>query len=1152
MASAALQQGLQGVGVNVSNMGGMGGESHFFEESMNPMKVQEYLSRSKEQDKLKGMKWLLAMMSKGKDVSDFFSDVVKNVVVRSVEVKKMVYIYLVHYADASPTCRELALLSINSFQKDLAASNQLIRALALRVMTSIRVPDIIQIQLLAVRKCASDSSPYVRKCAANAVPKIYMLDPDRGMELAQLLEKLLSDGSTMVLGSAVAAYNEVCPAQYELLHPAFRKLCHLLADVDEWGQILMLSVLSRYARVQFLDPDRGGASSSSAANDGLPLLQHRQAPSSSRSSRAAAAPASKSTRRVVKKAFYSDEEDESTEEELDLGISQPEVGSVFTSADADVLSRLDPDHRLLLRMSLPLLKSRNTGVVLAVCTLHYHCGVLEGGVGAQLAKAMIRILRSRREIQYAVLRSIIPIVTSRPSMFRPFLCEFFVKAVDPPYVSLAKLEIMTRLISSDNCDTVLREFQGYVRAADKTFVCAAARAVGRVADAQPQAAPRCLQGLLALIMSSKTKEVVGEAVIVVRHLLQQDEQPEVDRGPIIRTLVRKLLQSMFPDVAQPNQTAAQACTPISQPQAQASVIWMAAEHANSPCLKAVAPDLLRLLASAFITSDVLVRMQILNLATKMTLLRPEDASVDSVASYVLELASFDPNHNVRDQARFMIAMLGMASSDGADVDTAALVALRAKAPSIMLRSKLPPLSVSTDAAVVGGSSGSHFFDVASMSSLVGYRMPCYVDLPPWSTTEPNPTIRDPPAATLQQPEQAADGEREFYENEDASSTSSYSSSSSSGSSSSSSSSGETESDSDVSSGSESESIGSDGGGDATSTGESSSGSSGEVSSQLSESEKESDGEGIGLLPNAEKERLTSYGASHISNSNVSSLIGELSLEGMSTPPRRAELGRIGSASSETPPASIADEAIYASYAVVLMNPDHAGGMAVNAAFARGPGAAVAQGTQQELLITLTNCRDDRVPIRRIKAMPPRDGTLLIGWKEVQQLAPAETVQVNLRVDLGGRSKEVRFELRTDKGSFMATLTPPQVELLRPQSIAEDAFVSHVQRLSGSATSCDFVLPEGRAVNTREICTRILKTAHLTELNFGGLQHALLRFAGVSLAGSQTDKVFVILESDGPAAAADWASGKITVCSDNPLLPPLLLGDLKRGIELASR
>ena len=70
-----------------------------------------------EADKLKGIKHLLALLSQGGDISDFFPDVVKNVSVTSVEVKKLVYIYLVHYADHDKTCRELALLSVNSFQK---------------------------------------------------------------------------------------------------------------------------------------------------------------------------------------------------------------------------------------------------------------------------------------------------------------------------------------------------------------------------------------------------------------------------------------------------------------------------------------------------------------------------------------------------------------------------------------------------------------------------------------------------------------------------------------------------------------------------------------------------------------------------------------------------------------------------------------------------------------------------------------------------------------------------------------------------------------------------------------------------------------------------------------------------------------------------
>jgi hypothetical protein len=76
--------------------------------------------------------------------------------VKTVELKKLVYTYLVHYADANPSCRELALLAISSYQRDLGDSNQLIRALALRVLCSIRVREIVQIQILSVKKASSD------------------------------------------------------------------------------------------------------------------------------------------------------------------------------------------------------------------------------------------------------------------------------------------------------------------------------------------------------------------------------------------------------------------------------------------------------------------------------------------------------------------------------------------------------------------------------------------------------------------------------------------------------------------------------------------------------------------------------------------------------------------------------------------------------------------------------------------------------------------------------------------------------------------------------------------------------------------------------------------------------------------------------------
>ena len=78
--------------------------------------------------------------------------------------------YLVHYAELEP---DSALLAINSFQKDLGAASQYIRASALRVLSSIRVKIIVQIIVLAIQKCVKDTSPYVRKTAAHAISKVY-------------------------------------------------------------------------------------------------------------------------------------------------------------------------------------------------------------------------------------------------------------------------------------------------------------------------------------------------------------------------------------------------------------------------------------------------------------------------------------------------------------------------------------------------------------------------------------------------------------------------------------------------------------------------------------------------------------------------------------------------------------------------------------------------------------------------------------------------------------------------------------------------------------------------------------------------------------------------------------------------------------------
>jgi AP-3 complex subunit beta len=112
----------------------------------------------------------IQLISKGRNVSEYFAQVVKNVASQNFEIRKLVYIYLLRYAEQEP---DLALLSINTFQKDLTDPSPLIRAMALRVLSGIKVPMIGSLVVLAIKKCAADISPYVRKGAALAIPKCY-------------------------------------------------------------------------------------------------------------------------------------------------------------------------------------------------------------------------------------------------------------------------------------------------------------------------------------------------------------------------------------------------------------------------------------------------------------------------------------------------------------------------------------------------------------------------------------------------------------------------------------------------------------------------------------------------------------------------------------------------------------------------------------------------------------------------------------------------------------------------------------------------------------------------------------------------------------------------------------------------------------------
>ncbi|KAJ7274492.1 adaptin N terminal region-domain-containing protein [Mycena haematopus] len=227
------------------------GSSLYLEPDDKGKNIRKQLDSSSDREKLDAMKRLVALISKGRNVSEYFAQVVKNVASQNLEIRKLVYIYLLRYAEHEP---DLALLSINTFQKDLTDSNPLIRAMALRVLSGIKVPMIGSIVVLAIKKCAADMSPYVRKAAALAIPKCYDLDSTHLPALIEIISSLLRDRSPLSIGSVAVAFESVCPTRLDMLHQQYRRLCRILVDVDEWGQVDLLNLLLRYARMMLPRP----------------------------------------------------------------------------------------------------------------------------------------------------------------------------------------------------------------------------------------------------------------------------------------------------------------------------------------------------------------------------------------------------------------------------------------------------------------------------------------------------------------------------------------------------------------------------------------------------------------------------------------------------------------------------------------------------------------------------------------------------------------------------------------------------------------------------------------------------------------------------------------------------------------------------------
>ncbi|KAK4534437.1 hypothetical protein CDCA_CDCA01G0462 [Cyanidium caldarium] len=588
-------------------------DAAYFESGMlHPAALRQQLDLGGAHEKLDAMKRLLALISMGRDVCAFFPAVVKNVGATDERLKRLVYIYLQHYASRQP---DVALLSVNAFQKDLAHRNQYVRAQALKVLTSIRLPIIHAVVVMALSKAVRDGSAYVRQTAALAVPKVHALEPSRFEDtLRQPLWTLLQDADARVVGAALVSFAEVRLEAVAECLPLFDRLCAQLLHMEPYAQAVALTVLLRCVAAEW------------------------------------------STDPVV--------EQEEEEEEMvasSNGGERPSSSSSWTPRDLHA-------YRLK-QVARGLLQSRNAAVVSAAAAvlLHLWDAHVERFPEATV-RALLRYTRIDTPLQLPMLRLLAVAAAREPPAVAPYYREFYIHlgaegaATTVTRGKLAVLWELARQVSS-LAPPIIEELLYYVGQAPTPLGMEAARMLGALAAADAALASFIARALgdLLLRAGQPAGEPASDAWVLL--CVQLSERLRYDRDvatqrrnrQLVRTLARHLLWSSSP--SSPGRT------PLSAA-ARGHALWLLGEHAalaGSFAEEALRVHLLRYESepSAF------VRLQTIRLAVKVAARRPASERLVQARQLAMQFGLVDADVDVRDASRLFESLVqnGLAATE---------------------------------------------------------------------------------------------------------------------------------------------------------------------------------------------------------------------------------------------------------------------------------------------------------------------------------------------------------------------------------------------------------------------------------------------------------------------------------------------------------
>ena len=227
---------------------------YFNSKNTEIVQLEQELESMKVPQQKEAMKEIIAGMTIGKDVSRLFPHVVNCMRTNDLELKKLIYLYIINYAKVKPS---ESILAVNSFLLDANdVESPIIRALAIRTMGCIRVEEIVSYLCETLKNGLNDSDAYVKKTSCICVAKLYSTCPElvKDNGLMEQLKNMLDDGNATVLSSAIAALSEISLLSgidyLQLNTKILKKILMALNDANEWGQIYILDALMSYKKTK--------------------------------------------------------------------------------------------------------------------------------------------------------------------------------------------------------------------------------------------------------------------------------------------------------------------------------------------------------------------------------------------------------------------------------------------------------------------------------------------------------------------------------------------------------------------------------------------------------------------------------------------------------------------------------------------------------------------------------------------------------------------------------------------------------------------------------------------------------------------------------------------------------------------------------------